>query len=351
MAHCILGRRTVFVLVLIFTLIFVLAMKFNFGGSSQEQSPPVLGAMRDEGTVRIAFLGNSILYYNDCPRLIVNMFRAENYSVKQDSCLRGGATLSSLWDKGNGMAIKFATEPALLPPSPDDPDGPSLYDIGAATVSNLLGEERWDYIVMNDHTQGPARNATRNSAVRSLVDLYAPLIEESGAIPIFVQTWAYLNSSIKNAEDLGDTEEFTRRVRDGYRCYVQHLYDALPQDEGGGRVLPLIAPVGDVFLYLYQTDRDMWERLFYRDGFHPSPHGTYLEACVVYRTAMDEMPPRLLEDTWWLDARVMQPAGEEPMVLPTEEEAEVLWEAVRHVCEEAKENGNYRPSDNYCSDV
>jgi len=349
-AHRIPCKRVVLVSVLS-VLVFAFAMKSNFMGSSPEQRQQTMGDVGQRGTVRIAFMGNSIIYYNDCPRLVQNMLSAAGYSVKQDSCLLGGSNLASLWNEGNGMAEKFATEPALIPPSQDDPDGAPKYDIGAATVSDLLREEQWDYVIMNDHTQGPARNTTRATAAEALATLYAPLIGTSGAIPIFVQTWAYLNSTLKNAEDLGDTEEFTRRVRNGYQCYVKTLHDALSQKEGAGDVMPLIAPVGSVFLHLHDTDRDMWEKLFYRDGFHPSPHGTYLEACVLFRTAMGEMPPFSLDDAWWLDARVMQPAGEEPMARPTAEEAEVLWEAARKVCEEGDGMEAHSPSDDYCSAV
>eukprot|EP00587_Corethron_hystrix_P008310 CAMPEP_0113298280 /NCGR_PEP_ID=MMETSP0010_2-20120614/792_1 /TAXON_ID=216773 ORGANISM="Corethron hystrix, Strain 308" /NCGR_SAMPLE_ID=MMETSP0010_2 /ASSEMBLY_ACC=CAM_ASM_000155 /LENGTH=327 /DNA_ID=CAMNT_0000151311 /DNA_START=159 /DNA_END=1142 /DNA_ORIENTATION=- /assembly_acc=CAM_ASM_000155 len=278
---------------------------------------------------RIAFLGNSILYYNDCPRLIANMIANSEMHITavQNSCLLGGSNLASLWEKGNGMYTKFRTEPALLPS--DDPTAEPKYDVGAATVRELLERQRWDFVVMNDFTQGPARKDTRCKGESALVEHYAPLIADSGAVPIFVQTWAYRLPNMRNTEDLGDFENFTARVRDGYRCYVSILEKELPVD----RSRPQIAPVGDVFLYLFKTDQTLWEKLYYRDNFHPSPHGTFLEACVLYHTMFKRMPPMVLKDTWWLDARVMQPAGEDPMPLPTEEEIVAIWEAVRHVCE------------------
>ena len=51
------------------------------------------------------------------------------------------------------MQRKFATPAAL------QEDGVT-YDIGSPTVSALLENAKWDYVVMNDHTQSPAREET-----------------------------------------------------------------------------------------------------------------------------------------------------------------------------------------------
>ena len=76
--------------------------------------------------IAMAFLGNSMQYKNDCPRLVQQMVvqqaaavliltsRITTTLVLQDSCLRGGASLPGLWRNGNGMAEKFATPPAAV---------------------------------------------------------------------------------------------------------------------------------------------------------------------------------------------------------------------------------------------
>jgi hypothetical protein len=44
--------------------------------------------------IRVAHIGNSIQYYNDCPRLLQQLLeeRFQKFVV-QDSCLRGGAVV------------------------------------------------------------------------------------------------------------------------------------------------------------------------------------------------------------------------------------------------------------------
>jgi len=87
---------------------------------------------------RVAFLGNSILYYNDCPRFLVNLGKRsgdgdEHRVEHEDSCLRGGTDLSQLWDRGNGMMYHgFATEAARIGTS-------DKFDVGSPNVRDLMG--------------------------------------------------------------------------------------------------------------------------------------------------------------------------------------------------------------------
>ena len=59
------------------------------------------GATQERAQTAVAFLGNSILYYNDTPRLVEALGSG---SIAQDSCLRGGVTFAQLLRDGNGMA-------------------------------------------------------------------------------------------------------------------------------------------------------------------------------------------------------------------------------------------------------
>jgi hypothetical protein len=113
-----------------------------------------------------------MLYFNDCPRLVQQMIQAaqKDVVVVQDSCLQGGATLTSLWGKGNDMLMKFATAQALIPVKSKptlnnndnsvNPKQPKQYDIGAPTVEELLKSQARDFVVLNDYTQAPSRSQT-----------------------------------------------------------------------------------------------------------------------------------------------------------------------------------------------
>ena len=285
----------------------------------KENSPTGIGTMGSDSSkdaskqsrdrIQVAFIGNSILYYNDCPRLLQHMLEQRYQTVVQDSCLHGGQNFVSLMEKGNGMAKKFATPNARLPNG--------SYDIGSPTVSQLLTSS-WDYIVMNDHTQAPAREKSRKASLKALKSTYRPLVKDSTVI--FIQTAAY-RRPVKNSTDLGDFDDFTDLLRRGYDEYKKVLPNAK------------VAPVGMAYQYIKHTfGNKMWEKLYAIDDFHPSPHGTLLEASVVYCTMVGERPP-VYDATWWETARYMQPPDEEQLPIPTNEEAKVLQDVACHVCD------------------
>lgn len=285
-----------------------------------------------ERGARVAFLGNSILYYNDCPRFLVNLGKgsAGGYVEHQDSCLRGGTNLSQLWESGNGMMSHgFKTEAAKT----EDAD---RYDVGSNTVKDLLqgggGAKRWDYIVFNDHTQGPARLASRRATEDVLVEKYLPLIIQCHATPIIIETCAYRLPGINDSKDLGSTNDFQQRVKEGVRSYLNALQARLPEAQR-----PRVAPVGEAFLYVHDDNRTLWERLFDpSDNFHPSPSGTFLQGCVIHRTMFGSSPPLPTRDEdiadLWKGARMMHnvKAGE-CRPLPSVPDAEYLWSVASRI--------------------
>lgn len=270
--------------------------------------------------IRVAFLGNSILYFNDCPRVLEHMLESKYSRVRQNSCLRGGTSLTELWTQGNGMATKFATGV--------EPREDGTFDIGASSVQALLlyDNTTWDYCVLNDFTQGPARIETREESKRMLDRCYAPLFAKSGAIPIVLQTCAY-RKPIRNTKDLGTVEQWTQRLYEGCKDYVQTLSEALMDSQK----TPRLAPVGNAFFSIYNDNRDLWEKLFYIDDFHPSPHGSYLQCCVLYIVMVGEAPPKYTKDIW-NKCRYMQRVNRESLPLPTEEEAAILREYACREC-------------------
>jgi hypothetical protein len=377
-------------------------------------------------TISMAFCGNSMLYFNDSPRLLEFMItlaqpsivgvggaatesgggaadgedtgadagvsddtydRNSNHGnsnvpqqiqVVQDSCLRGGATLSSLYTHGNGMTTKFQTPAAqiqlsqlisTLPkqlfstnanlictndannsvndnkptetttkPSLDSAHSQSHshtkssssssslhYDIGSHTVQKMLqSRTNWDFIILNDHTQGPARLSSRKQTQRTLRTKYIPLIlqqqqtkDKSHTKVITIQTPAYQKEKIKDSDDLGNFVHFTDLLAEGTAAYVQTLRDA-------GLTNAHVAPVGEAYRYIYNTNRTLWNLLYSWDHFHPSPYGTYLQICVLYCIMFQQCLPIDYNEHYWSYSRYMQPIDEEPLPKPTLEEAKEL---------------------------
>lgn len=307
--------------------------------------------------INVAFAGNSMMYVNDLPRFmqeITGKSSQGEYLIHQNSCLHGALNFKALLEKGNGMLLKWNTDNAYI--------GNGLYDFGVCTVRQLLlgyddnaspfkssgiytndgmnpcfhsrayfdylndtaEIQKWDFCVLNDRTTFPAMEDKKNQSLRVLKEHYVPMLGNS--TPVLYATHGY-ESSVVNVSSMGNVSEFTSRVFEGYRQYAQLLDENLPRQ-------PRIAPVGLAFLLVYEENREMWNKLVYVDGFHPSPHGSYLMGCVLYATLYGTMPGTLAlpsdPKTLWKRARKMQ-TTDHVMPFPTYNELQYLYQVARRV--------------------
>jgi hypothetical protein len=111
------------------------------------------GNSNGDDEVRVAMIGNSIMYYNDLPRLLEAMSGGK---LSQDSCLHGDASFESHLRYGNGMLEKWNTGQARMWDVDEKEaakdyfyeyyyyynesgvDERRIYDYGACTVEQLL---------------------------------------------------------------------------------------------------------------------------------------------------------------------------------------------------------------------
>jgi hypothetical protein len=257
-----------------------------------------------------------MLYFNDCPRLLEQMVSV-NQRVEQDSCLRPNASLPSLWDDGNGMLDKFSSPAAMRPKG-------CLFDLGSPSVLTLLSST-WDVVILNDHSQAPSRIESKESTKGALKSFYAPLVGRSHVV--FLQTAAYREPVINNSSDLGDFEQFESGLFSGYIEY-KHCLEAL------GISNVSVAPFGKAVRLVKQENPFIWQTLYGRDGYHPSPHGTWLMACVLYFTVVGIPAPSYNPD-WWKTCRYF----EEPrLAQPTVEEAQYLASIACLACKHPDES-------------
>lgn len=191
----------------------------------------------------------------------------------------------------------------------------------------------WDYVVLNDQTLVPAIPDSRAYSERVLKSVYAPYLEKINARPVLLMTHAYSYESSVQFDDVYDVvwhdiPSFTSALYQGYHSYVQVLSKLLPKEQA-----PLFAPAGLAYLLIWEENRSMWERLFFTDGFHPTPHGTFLYGCVLYATIYNKMPANIPKDVGdlWTRARKMQIGKGNQMPIPTQDEAIYLAKVAERV--------------------
>ena len=351
----------------------------------------------------VAFVGNSMQYYNDLPRF---MEALSDKHITQDSCLHGDATLQSILLTGNGMYAIWGDSGSARVYN----DDATIHDFGACSVQQLLfgydeelaqrvannpqadeyqinddfqsyndqknpcimdnnyynwlqdkydvqGTPTFDFVVLNDNTRSPARTDTRQSSLQVLQDVYVPMFLQlpETTIPILLCTYGY-NSPYRDMGGLSTVPEFTSYTYEGYLEYAQLLEQALPHSQR-----PRISPVCLAFLLVYEENYGLWQQLFGVDKVHASPMGTYLQGLVVYCTMYDRLPPSNIAirpdmSYLFLSVRRFQPGIHRRSPFPTQEQAAYLYNVASRVCIQGhvprtltrfkhKESVDYEPHD------
>ncbi len=192
-------------------------------------SSVMLAAPQDDAPLRVLFLGNSYTYYNDLPGMVSALSqKLPGRRIEAKGVTRGGATLADLWE---------------LTPAVD-----------------TLRSGAWDVVVLQDqstlgHGYVDGRWAVNDPAgTAKWARFWQAEIERKGAKTLLYLTWA-------------------RKSRPEFQDALNYAYSEVARDTGAA-----IAPVGLAWKRLRETAPAV--DLFDPDGSHPSPIGTFLNACV-----------------------------------------------------------------------
>ena len=190
--------------------------------------------------MQVLFIGNSFTYFNDMPYTFLSMIKTIDPDARVDTIAYGGYTLS-----------QYANEET---------------EVGKLVISKIVSYE-WDYIVLQEQSLLPCKDPGKFiSAVKKL----CAIASETNAKVVLFQTWAYGDGSEK-LESTGMTyAEMSERLSDAY---------AKAAAESGA----IVAPVGKMFNYITNSDH-ITALLNSDDCYHPSTSGSYLAACVIFRT-------------------------------------------------------------------
>ena len=190
--------------------------------------------------MQVLFIGNSFTYFNDMPYTFLNMVRTIDPHARVEAVAYGGYTLAQYADEDT--------------------------EVGKLVISKIVSYE-WDYVVLQEHSILPCRDP--EGFINSVKKL-TTIASQINAKVVLYQTWAYGEGSEK-LENTGMTyAEMSDRLEDAYQRAA----------EASGAT---VAPVGKLFKAI--TNSDHITTLLNRDdSYHPSTSGSYLAACVIFRT-------------------------------------------------------------------
>lgn len=148
---------------------------------------------------------------------------------------------------------------------PEAAQSPNLADAGEdRDDSRQAAKERgYDAVVLQDRSRGPI-DSKLSKLFREYAAIHCEDIRRAGAFPLLMMTWAY-----------ADKPEMTARLADA-TLKVANENKAM------------VVPVGLAFANALKGDPGI--RLTVSDKRHPTPAGTYLEACVIYATLTGKSP-------------------------------------------------------------
>lgn len=202
--------------------------------------PPGCSATTSTCT-RVLFIGNSYTYVNDLPSTFAALAAAGGHGVETAMLATGGATLA-----------QHAADPA---------------------TKTTLAAGRWNVVVLQDQSQIPAVEASRDTELYPASAQLVGIIRAEGAQPLFFITWGHRDGWPEAG--LNGYAAMQGALDDGYRV-------AATAEHVG------IAPVGDAWAAAMsgRATADLWQA----DGSHPTTAGTYLAACVFYAAIFHQSP-------------------------------------------------------------
>jgi hypothetical protein len=182
-------------------------------------------------STRILFIGNSYTTRNQLPRLLVDLAATAEQPTRVEvaTIFAGGASLRRHWNAGNAQ--------------------------------NALANTTWDYVVLQEQSTLPVKNAQR---YHENVRLFAAEIAKHGAKIALYLTWSRQKAP-------QNQDQITRAVV-----------------EIAAEVGAWVVPVGPAWHAAMREDPSLV--LYEDDGSHPTAAGSYLAACVFLVSLFDQRP-------------------------------------------------------------
>src|SRR5439155_11642711 len=182
-------------------------------------------------STRILFIGNSYTTRNQLPRLLVDLAAAAEQPTRAEvaTIFAGGASLRRHWNAG--------------------------------IAQKALATSTWDYVVLQEQSTLPVKNAQRYD---ENVRLFAAEIAKHGAKIVLYLTWSRQEAPQNQDQITHAVEEIAAEI--------------------GARVFP----VGPAWHAAMREDQTLV--LYEADGSHPTAAGSYLAACAFLVRLFDQRP-------------------------------------------------------------
>lgn len=226
-------------------MVLLAALVTGCGGAADAPPPAAPGAgcaHRPAGqTCAVLFAGNSLTFVNDLPGTFARLAREAGRTVVAVQAANAGETLTE--------------------------------HVASGDVATPLREQTFNVVVIQEQSKVPAAPDLRAGEMYPAAHALIDAARAEPAQPMLFNTWAADDGWPERG--LIGFEQMQRAVDEAYGTLAASAN------------VPL-APVGDAFRTA-RADVTL-PSLVADDGYHPSPAGTYLAACVFYATIFGADP-------------------------------------------------------------
>jgi hypothetical protein len=193
-----------------------------------------LQAAEKRDTIRVLFVGNSYVYYNNLSQLINLLTDSMPTQLICTKSTVGAAHLGEHWRGLRGLRSK-----------------------------ELITQKKYDIVVIQDNSMWPIEH---KDSLLSYGAMFCKLIRDQGAKPYLYTTWA-------------------RQKTPETQSVITQAYQELAAATGATRV-----PVGDAWQLTRELHPEM--NLFFMDGSHPANLGTFLIALSFIKKITGQLPTK-----------------------------------------------------------
>ena len=203
---------------------FLMLLCFFYAGNAAEK----------KDTVRVLFVGNSYVYYNNLAQMIGLIKDSMDTKIICNKSTIGSATLEQHWNGSRGLKSK-----------------------------QIIATKKFDIVVIQDNSMWPLEH---KDSLMFFGHLFCDYIKANGAKPYLYNTWA-------------------REKTPTTQPQINEVYAELGKLEKA-----TVVPVGSSWALARQTMPNM--NLFHSDGSHPSALGTFLIALNFIKKITGALPKK-----------------------------------------------------------
>ena len=193
-----------------------------------------VNANSNRDTLRVLFVGNSYIYYNNLPQMVSLLSDSLNTKLICKKSTYGGSTLGDHWNSRKGLRTRA-----------------------------ILEQEKFDIVIIQDNSMWPLEHA---DSVSIFGKLFCDLIKSKKATPYIYNTWS---------------REATPQTQPA----INKVYETLALETGS-----VLVPVGSV--WAEAKVQKPTAQLYVSDGSHPSPLGTFLIALCFVKKITGVLPTK-----------------------------------------------------------